>query len=161
VNYTLGANVESLMLSGHAAINGTGNELNNVLVGNDAANTLHGGLGNDLLIGGAGADMFVFDTAPAINNIDTIADFSTGVDHFTLDSSVFAGTGLHNQTLTANMFHAGAGFTTAAGANDHLIFNSSTGNLYYDADGIGGQAAVQIAIVHGSANLSASDFFIA
>src|SRR3569623_905979 len=56
VPYTLGANVENLTLTGTAAINGTGNALNNVLTGNSADNTLDGGAGNDTLIGGDGND---------------------------------------------------------------------------------------------------------
>src|SRR5262249_55039934 len=56
ISYTLAPNVENLTLTGIAAINGTGNELNNVIVGNAAANTLNGGDGNDTLNGGAGAD---------------------------------------------------------------------------------------------------------
>jgi VCBS repeat-containing protein len=59
VSYTLGCNVENLTLTGTAAINGTGNDLNNVLTGNVAANTLTGGCGNDTLDGGAGKDSLV------------------------------------------------------------------------------------------------------
>jgi len=50
VTYTLGANVENLTLTGSAAINGTGNDLNNVLTGNSAANVLTGGAGNDTYV---------------------------------------------------------------------------------------------------------------
>jgi Ca2+-binding RTX toxin-like protein len=52
----LTANVENLILIGSDDIDGTGNELNNVITGNDANNHLNGGLGNDSLIGGAGND---------------------------------------------------------------------------------------------------------
>ena len=48
--------IENLTLTGSAAINATGNELNNVLIGNSAANGLMGAGGNDWLNGGAGAD---------------------------------------------------------------------------------------------------------
>ena len=78
VDYTLGANLEYLTLTGTAATSGTGNELNNVITGNVAGNTLHGlggndtlrggleadtlegGVGNDRLEGGAGADTYLF-----------------------------------------------------------------------------------------------------
>ena len=53
VTRTSGANLENLVLTGTAAINGTGNALANRLTGNAAANTLNGGMGNDVLNGGA------------------------------------------------------------------------------------------------------------
>jgi len=56
VNWTLGANVENLTLTGSNATNGTGNGLDNVLTGNGNANKLDGGAGNDSLVGAAGAD---------------------------------------------------------------------------------------------------------
>lgn len=47
ISYRLGANIENLVLTGHAALSGTGNRLDNVLVGNDAGNLLDGGRGTD------------------------------------------------------------------------------------------------------------------
>jgi Hemolysin-type calcium-binding repeat (2 copies). len=91
----LGANIENLTLTGAAAIDGTGNGLDNVLTGNDAANllkgnggndtllgeggadTLFGGPGTDFLTGGAGADYFRFE---GNNTTNTITDFVRGVD---------------------------------------------------------------------------------
>jgi Ca2+-binding RTX toxin-like protein len=58
VNYTLTDNVENLTLAGSAKI-GTGNALNNAIIGNDAANTLSGGAGNDRLEGGKGYDFLL------------------------------------------------------------------------------------------------------
>lgn len=55
-SYTLRDNVENLTLVGNTAVNGTGNELDNVITGNDVANVLDGGAGNDKLYGGAGND---------------------------------------------------------------------------------------------------------
>ncbi|MFM6278987.1 MAG: calcium-binding protein, partial [Dolichospermum sp.] len=49
-------NVENLTLTGAAAINGTGNAGNNVIIGNGANNILTGNAGNDTLNGGAGND---------------------------------------------------------------------------------------------------------
>ena len=68
--YTLGANVETLTLTGASAINGTGNGLNNTLTGNSANNVLsgaggndrlRGSMGNDTLTGGSGNDTYLFD----------------------------------------------------------------------------------------------------
>jgi len=55
VDYTLGANLENLQLSGTATI-GTGNALDNVIIGNAIANVLDGGAGKDTLSGGDGND---------------------------------------------------------------------------------------------------------
>jgi Ca2+-binding RTX toxin-like protein len=62
VNYTLGANVENLILRGTAPL-GTGNTLNNTISGNASANTLDGGAGADAMAGGAGNDTYVRDNA--------------------------------------------------------------------------------------------------
>jgi Ca2+-binding RTX toxin-like protein len=56
VSYLLADQVERLTLTGAAAIDGTGNNLDNVITGNSAANFLSGGLGNDALVGGGGDD---------------------------------------------------------------------------------------------------------
>jgi Ca2+-binding RTX toxin-like protein len=55
--HTLSSNVEWLHLRGQAAIDGTGNALNNLILGNAAANTLNGAAGTDILQGGAGNDV--------------------------------------------------------------------------------------------------------
>jgi serralysin len=53
VSYSLGANLENLTLTGAAAIDGSGNDANNRIIGNSAANTLSGGVGADSLLAGA------------------------------------------------------------------------------------------------------------
>ena len=72
VGFTLGPNVEKLILTGTGNINGTGNALDNTLIGNAGNNVLSGGAGADLLDGGGGSDllrggvgddMFIFDAA--------------------------------------------------------------------------------------------------
>ena len=62
--------------AGTAAINLTGNELANMLVGNAGANVLDGGPATTSCIGLGGADTFAFTTALGAGNVDTIADFA-------------------------------------------------------------------------------------
>ena len=87
VNWTLSDNVEILFLTGTAKI-GTGNALDNFLLGNAGANTLTGGGGNDSYDGGAGADRLVggagsddyfynHDQVLSAANADTIVNFDT------------------------------------------------------------------------------------
>ncbi|WP_137909689.1 beta strand repeat-containing protein, partial [Dolichospermum planctonicum] len=76
VTYTLTTNTENLTLQGTTAINGTGNELNNIITGNTANNQLNGGTGADTLIGGAGNDSYYVD-----NTADIITELvSQGTD---------------------------------------------------------------------------------
>lgn len=160
---TLGT-VENLTLTGSSAINATGNGENNVLTGNSAGNMLSGGAGNDQLIGGngndilnggAGADHFIFDFKPsAYNNIDRIEDFSEGAgDKIVLDHEVF--TAIDPANFSAANFVMG---TKALDSNDRLIYDQTTGKLFYDADGSGRGAAVQIATLSNLATLHHDDF---
>ena len=58
VSFALSANVETLILTGGADLDGTGNGLANTIVGNAGRNLLDGGTGADQLIGGAGDDIY-------------------------------------------------------------------------------------------------------
>nr|WP_301286358.1 calcium-binding protein [Neisseria perflava] len=91
IDYTLPDNVENLILQGTDDLNGTGNELDNIIYGNggnnelyglvgddcivakDGNDTLVGGTGNDILIGGDGDDTYVFNSG---DGNDIISDVS-------------------------------------------------------------------------------------
>lgn len=62
-SYVLPANVEALILSGTAALDGTGNTRANTLNGNSGDNRLDGLAGIDTMLGGAGNDTYVVDNA--------------------------------------------------------------------------------------------------
>ncbi|MEQ1589018.1 MAG: calcium-binding protein [Gallionella sp.] len=159
VSYTLSANVENMTLSGIDNINATGNALNNVITGNAGNNVLNGGAGNDTLNGGAGADTFVFNTALGATNVDSIAGFVPGSDAIQLDFAIFGGAGATG-VLSSTAFASGAGMTAAATVDQHIIYNSTSGGLYYDADGAGGVASVQFATLVGVPAVTAADFML-
>ncbi len=175
--FTLGANVENLTLTGIGDINGTGNALVNTLTGNDGDNTLDGAAGNDILVGGlgddtligglgsdkltggGGADYFVFDAATGSTNVDTIADFVSATDVINLDSAIF--TALSSGALGGTSFVSAAGAAAVAGdENDYVIYDTASGKLYYDADGSGAGAKVQIATLTGNPTLLATDIVV-
>lgn len=63
ISWTLGSELESLILTGFQPINATGNTLANVLTGNAAGNTLDGKAGADTMLGGAGDDTYIVDNS--------------------------------------------------------------------------------------------------
>ncbi|MBL8336569.1 MAG: calcium-binding protein, partial [Rhodoferax sp.] len=122
--------------------------------GND---TLVGGPGNDTLNGGAGLDVFLFNAALGAGNIDIVQDFAVVDDTVWLENAVFTAL-VANGPLGAGQLRAGAGVSTAADGDDFILYNSSTGALYYDADGSGvGAAPVQFALLGAGLGLTVAD----
>ncbi len=157
VSYGLTANVENLTLTaGAGAIDGTGNDLNNVIVGNEGANHLAGGLGQDTLTGGGGADVFVF-TAPgdsATAKPDTITDFTSGQDLIDL-SAIDADTALSGDQA----FHLGA---TAGHTGDIVVsYDAVHGRTVVDLH-VDGNASVdaRIWLTGDHSGLTAGDFVL-
>lgn len=172
VSFVLGTQaIEHLTLTGGAATAGTGNALANRITGNGGANRLageagadtiqggagndqlFGGTGNDVLLGGAGADAFHFDTALAAN-VDRLNDFVAADDTIFLDRSVFDDIAADGR-LAAGAFRNG---TAALDANDRILFDSTSGNIFYDSDGSGAGAAVLFARVAVGSTLTSLDF---
>ncbi|MDX2273936.1 MAG: calcium-binding protein [Hyphomonadaceae bacterium] len=165
VTWTLGAETENLTLTGASAINGVGNALANTINGNDGANTLNGaggadtlngGRGNDILTGGVGADNFVFNAPLNAAHSDTITDFNVAADTIRLENNVFT-------ALTATGALASAAFRigpSAGDASDRIIYHAASGALYYDSDGNGAAAQIQIATLQTGLALTNADFLV-
>jgi len=130
IDYTLGANLENLTLTGSDNLVGQGNELDNVLIGNRGNNTLTGGAGNDRLDGGLGADTLVggtgADTYIVDNAGDTVVELAgEGVD--TVKTSVSHALAAHVE----NLILTGTGDTDATGndLDNHLTGNAGGNRL--------------------------------
>ncbi len=162
VSYTLGNNLENLTLQGTSAIDGTGNALNNIIIGKTADNILTGGAGNDTMIGGVGNDSYYVDnigdiiTENLYQGIDTV--FSTlsytlgnNLENLTLQgTSAIDGTGnALNNIITgntaANILTGGAGNDTLyLGLNDGAVdivnyaLNDGSDLVYQFVRGVGG-----------------------
>ena len=128
-----------------------------MLIGNSGNDSLNGGTGNDRLIGGAGTDAFVFNAALGGGNSDRIVDFSVINDTVRLENAIF--TGLANGVLAASAFTANL-TGLATDALDRIIYDSDTGNLFFDADGTGAGARVQFAVLAANLALTNADFLV-
>ncbi|NBB16342.1 hypothetical protein GVN21_13330 [Caulobacter sp. SLTY] len=157
IDWTLGAHLDRLILEGSGDLNGTGNELANVIVGNAGANildggagvdningglgadTLIGGTGGDILSGGGGADVFVvrqesvFTSAnPGGRTIetDTVSDYAIGEDELSfldIDANALGGTANDAFTIVS-AFDGNAGQMT-------LTFAGGVTTISLDVDG--------------------------
>ncbi|MFJ5445134.1 calcium-binding protein [Methylobacillus methanolivorans] len=130
--------------------------------------------GHDTLTGGSGSDTFAFgkiwtqtvtgddDEVQWYENVgvdltnadtDTITDFASGVDKIELNTDQFASLVGFN----AGNLVVGSG---PLDADDYLVFNTSTNTLQYYADGNGGSAAIDIAVLTGVSSITAADIVV-
>ena len=119
---------------------GLGADLVKGQAGND---TLIGGQGNDVITGGGGNDRFVFDEPLNVTGTDQIRDFGLGADKLVFEKTIY--TGLSGTSITAAQFLTAAGAIAATTSEQRFIYNQTTGDLRFDADGIGVAAATLIA----------------
>jgi Ca2+-binding RTX toxin-like protein len=145
VTWTLGANLENLTLTGTAAINGTGNTLDNALTGNSANNTLtggagndtlDGGLGNDTMVGGTGNDTFVVNVATDVvtenagEGTDTVQSAVAWTLSANLENLTLTGTAAINGTgnANANTLVGNGAANTLTGAEGNDLYDGGAGN---------------------------------
>ncbi|AVQ71486.1 hypothetical protein B5D77_09365 [Microcystis sp. MC19] len=133
-----------------------GSSDNDILSGTLDNDILIGGLGNDTLTGGAGGDRFTFNNRN--EGIDTITDFlSSQGDKIALSAAGFGGGLAAGVAITSAQFVLG---TTALNASNRFIYNTITGGLFFDGDGTGTLAAIQIVTLSSKPTISASDILV-
>lgn len=157
VAYTIGDHVENLTLTGSAAINGSGNALDNVLTGNGGSNTLTGGAGNDTLnggsagtdslIGGTGNDTYIVTRTSGITITESAGE---GID--TVQSSVThtLSSNVENLSLTGSSAISGTGNTL-----DNVLMGNASNNTLTGSSGndtLDGGSAGTDSLVAGAGN---------
>lgn len=161
-----------------------GGRFDDRLLGNDGDNLFRGGagddsingrggndhlmsqLGNDTLTGGSGADEFRFDAPAGAADADAITDFVSGSDKIVLDGSFGSfheeavGDAFGDFAPGDERFHSAPGASAAQDDTDRVIYNTSTGQLYYDPDGTGTAPTLLMATLQGAPALAATDITV-
>lgn len=189
VSYTLSDHIETLIASATAgavtlAGNGLANRIdgaagNDTISGAAGADTIYGRDGNDRIVGGegidnlfggAGVDTFVL--LPTLADRDTIRDFAAGTDRVEISAAVFGAGLVAGQAMNLPGLDGVPGTgddiarfrVNASGlaqdADDRFIFSTNSNALYFDADGNGAGARIQIATFVNGVPPLATDFII-
>ncbi len=152
-------------LNGADVINGGGGD--DAIVGGVGSDTINGGLGNDMLVGGSGNDLFVFNSVlNSTTNVDRLGDFdatnaNSSGDTVALDHLIFANIGLSGVLAAGDFISlASGGLSDAVGAGVNIIYDRTTGNLFYDSDGGSNANRVLFANLTASGTVDATDFVV-
>jgi hypothetical protein len=158
------SSVEKFMLTRFGGDKFLGNNAVNIVDGGAGGDALDGKGGLDVLTGGTGAgvDKFVFSTALNSNtNWDTITDFHRGEDKIVLDDTIF--TSVVGSGITDGEIKVVSSGHSAAGGG-HIVYNSTDGTLWYDANGTAGgeMQFAELDLIGGGhpASVTTSDFIL-
>ena len=131
---------------------GFGNDNLDGGAGNDILNS---GAGYDVLAGGTGNDIFLFNAALA-GNRDQISDFNVAADTIQLENAIFTLVGAPG-VLESRAFRIGS---AADDAFDRIIYDRTTGDVFYDRDGNGASVQVKFAELDSALALTRADFVV-
>ncbi|WP_019498779.1 calcium-binding protein [Pseudanabaena sp. PCC 6802] len=173
-NDTIFGNTGDDNISGRGGNDGLlGGQGNDALVGGAGNDTLIGGFGGDELTGSNGADSFLYNSPDegldsSTETSDIITDFSASDgDRIVISASGFGGGLIAGGSLTnANspsfigQFYAAPGASLPFNTSNRFIYNTSSGNLYYDADGIASSGTILIATLQGAPQLTGGNFVV-
>lgn len=147
-----GSDNDDILEGGNGPDRLIGNGGEDILNGGKRGDLLIGGSGNDRLTGGSGGDKFRFNTLLQAG-IDTIQDFQSQLDIIQIKGSQFGGE-LSKGFLSETQFVLG---TTATSTAHRVVYHQATGQLFFDTDGMGGQAQSLFAVLDNQSALVESD----
>src|SRR5205807_3652999 len=94
---------------------------------------VQGGAGNDSVSGGSGQDSYAFAEFGA-QNADMVLNFATGWDNIQLDAGAFANIGAAGRFGGGDVrFYSAPGASSGHDADDRIVYDTSSGQLWYDA----------------------------
>jgi Ca2+-binding RTX toxin-like protein len=129
---------------------------NDILIGSRASDILVGGTGNDTLTTGTGFDTVLFSSKT--EGIDVITDFNVTEDIFQVSAAAFGGGLVAGESISAAQFSLSL---ASVSTTTRFIFDKPTGKLFFDLDGNGATAAIQIASLTANLNLTEDNIFAA
>ena len=139
-SYTLGANVEQLALTGDAAIDGTGNSLDNYLSGNDADNVLTGGDGADTFFGDGGTNILIGGAGNDIYHVEDAGDIISesagqGIDTVEAHASYTLTAGADVEILQTDYDFGTAAINLTGNASGNVVRGNNGSNVVNGGDG--------------------------
>jgi Ca2+-binding RTX toxin-like protein len=138
-------------------VGGAGND---TIYGDAGNDWIEGGTGNDSLSGSGGQDSIVFREFGAAN-ADSVSAFSSSWDMLRFDHNGFTQIGAVGHFASGDArFYAAAGASGGHDADDRLVYNTTTGQLYYDADGSGAGAPELVGTLQGAPSIVPTDIWV-
>src|SRR6185503_12610160 len=145
VDYTIGANIESVILEGSGTINAVGNSVSNLLQGNSNNNTLDGGGSSDVLVGGGGKDTYFVDSTGDViiekegegnDVVHATVDYTIGAN---VESVILEGSSTINAVgnSAGNLLQGNSNNNTLDGGGSSDVMVGGGGNDTYFVDSTG------------------------
>jgi len=164
ISWVLGDKLEKLTLVGGANINGTGNKLDNLIVGNDRNNVLDGGIGGvDVLTGMGGADIFRLSARPSsfsASTADRISDFSPSEgDKLQILKNIYR---IKSANVSLTIAQTTSNVDAALRGSALFVYNLSSGELIWNENGTTrgfGRGGI-IAVFDNKTSLSSTDLVL-